>query len=496
MLSFKFQEFWTQKLSDKQSANEKQRDEKTYESEKQRRSAAVLKDSLTSKNLTENFDEKNYLKLMRGPFYNLISRDGSREDDFVNCTTHDLIDSANAELMKVLVLGKPRVGKTTLAKALAESLDLVRISPDVWLEDLFARIKDREENPPEEEEEEEEEKEEEAPEEEAKEEAEEGEGGAEGGEEEQKEIQYDADGNPINPDVNAEEVDAAPKEPEIPERPKKDRWLTDLEYEVRNAMRSGKALDLDQIDNIVIEMVNSPTAQTRGFIIDLTYSKNTQDIQWGTRLMDKDVLVNGNELTHIIELSCDDDEVKRRAAGLLITPQNGVVYSKYERKIRNTPKPIKLDENGDPIEDDEEPEENEEELIAMGLKGPLVEENLVQRTADDQTEFNKEVEYYSMRERNIFDEFIVKLFDNTYVKVDVAGMSPAEIKETVMIRMKPNAGEPLRPIAHIIEDGAGAFKELLTSGLEDQDPDNPDAFYLPRQWSYWKTIDPVSLYRG
>jgi len=36
--------------------------------------------------------------------------------------------------------------------------------------------------------------------------------------------------------------------------------------------------------------------------------------------MDKDVLVNGNELTHIIELSCDDDEVKRRAAGLLITP--------------------------------------------------------------------------------------------------------------------------------------------------------------------------------
>jgi len=45
--------------------------------------------------------------------------------------------------------------------------------------------------------------------------------------------------------------------------------------------------------------------------------------------------------------------------------------------VRNTPKPIKLDENGDPIEDDEEPEENEEELIAMGLKGPLIEETLV-----------------------------------------------------------------------------------------------------------------------
>ena len=93
---------------------------------------------------------------MRGPFYNLISRVGSREDDFVTCTTQDLISSANAELMKVLILGKPRSGKTTLAKALAQKLDLVRISPDVWLEDLFARIKDREENPPEEDLEEEE----------------------------------------------------------------------------------------------------------------------------------------------------------------------------------------------------------------------------------------------------------------------------------------------------------------------------------------------------
>ena len=90
------------------------------------------------------------MKLMRGPFYNLISREGSREDDFVNCTTRDLIDSANSELIKVLILGKPRSGKTTLAKALAQRLDLVRVSPEVWLEDLFARIKEREENPPEE----------------------------------------------------------------------------------------------------------------------------------------------------------------------------------------------------------------------------------------------------------------------------------------------------------------------------------------------------------
>lgn len=105
-----------------------------------------MKDSITSKNLTENFDEKNYLKLMRGPFYNMISREGSREDDFVTCTTKDLIDSANAELMKILILGNPRSGKTTMAVSLATKLDLVRISADLWLEELFKRIKEREEN--------------------------------------------------------------------------------------------------------------------------------------------------------------------------------------------------------------------------------------------------------------------------------------------------------------------------------------------------------------
>lgn len=213
--------------------------------------------------------------------------------------------------------------------------------------------------------------------------------------------------------------------------------------------------------------------------------------QWGTRLLDKDICTERNELTHIIELAADDDEVKRRAQSILITPQNGKAYSAWERKERNKPKPVVLDENGDPVEDEEEPDENEEELIAMGLKGPLVDADMIMRKCDEKAAFNKEVENYNMRERNIFDEYIVKLFDTTYVKVDVAGMTPDELTDTVLIRMKPNTAEPLRPIGHIIEDGAGSFKELLTAGMEDI-----EGFFLPRQWSLWKTTDPVSLKRG
>lgn len=49
------------------------------------------------------------------------------------------------------MIGKPRSGKTTLAKQIEKRLNLTRVSADVWIQNLFKKIKDREENPPEEE---------------------------------------------------------------------------------------------------------------------------------------------------------------------------------------------------------------------------------------------------------------------------------------------------------------------------------------------------------
>lgn len=60
----------------------------------------------------------------------------------------DLIEYANRETLKILIIGKPRSGKSTLAQALCKSLDLVRISVDTWIDDFLLRIKDRIENPP------------------------------------------------------------------------------------------------------------------------------------------------------------------------------------------------------------------------------------------------------------------------------------------------------------------------------------------------------------
>ena len=86
------------------------------------------------------------------------------------------------------------------------------------------------------------------------------------------------------------------------------------------------------------------------------------------------------------------------------------------------------------------------------------------------------------------------MFDSTFVKIQCAGMTPDEVSEAVIYRLKPNVAAPLRPIAVPFEDGAGDFKGLLTEGLNPDDLEDDKT--LARQWSLWKTTDPVSLSQG
>ena len=65
--------------------------------------------------------------------------------------------------------------------------------------------------------------------------------------------------------------------------------------------------------------------------------------------------------------------------------------------------------------------------------------------------------------------------------------------DAAAFRVKPKSSEPLRPIAHIIEGGAGDFKSLLTTRPDEEEEDEN---ILPFEWSLWRTIDPVELLRG
>jgi hypothetical protein len=121
MLQKKFETLFTIKLQgDAESAVE--RDNKIFSSERHRLKHAKLTESLIGKQLEETFDQKEFLQSIEGPFYRLSSEHGPRHDDFLKMGTKDLIDTANCTSLKILLVGMPRSGKTTLAKELENRL--------------------------------------------------------------------------------------------------------------------------------------------------------------------------------------------------------------------------------------------------------------------------------------------------------------------------------------------------------------------------------------
>jgi len=150
MLQQKFEGLYQEKIQHRDQRYD-DRAEKIFGQEQMRKQNARFIEHLTAKGIDEvNHEIKtDDLRHRHGPFYQLVSKQGIYDDDFIHCGTMDLIEYANKEVMKILIIGKPRSGKSTLARNLATSLDLVRISVDVWIDDFFFRIKDRIENPPE-----------------------------------------------------------------------------------------------------------------------------------------------------------------------------------------------------------------------------------------------------------------------------------------------------------------------------------------------------------
>jgi len=236
--------------------------------------------------------------------------------------------------------------------------------------------------------------------------------------------------------------------------------------------------------------LHSNKAATKGFVLDLDFVSQP-GMTWAERLTNKEILGNIS-FTHIVEIQLDDEEVALRARNLRMNLENGKVYSKWERDELRKPKVVKLDENGEPI-----PDEEEEELDEDGNpKKKIPEESeLVSRTCDEGAKILQDVEFYKgpEGERKECSVFIEEMFDSTFIRLDAAGLNPTELCETVFFRLKPNTSEPLRPIPHVIE-GAGSLKELL------EDPGDEEATppVLPRksQWSLWRTIDPVALMNG
>lgn len=74
--------------------------------------------------------------------------------------------------------------------------------------------------------------------------------------------------------------------------------------------------------------------------------------------------------------------------------------------------------------------------------------------------------YYNTVERSAMEELLLSLYDNQYIRVDCAGLTPDEVTDCVVCKIKPDDDLPLRPVGIVIEGGSD-YKSLLTEGLEE-----------------------------
>ena len=96
-----------------------------------------------------------------------------------------------------------------------------------------------------------------------------------------------------------------------------------------------------------------------------------------------------------------------------VDPTDGVVYSRWERAERNKPKKPLTDEEDEIMDEDDE-----------NAPKPLDETTLTHRINDMDDRIEEELSYYNTVERSSMEELLMNLYDNQYIKLDSAGLTP------------------------------------------------------------------------
>lgn len=285
------------------------------------------------------------------------------------------------------------------------------------------------------------------------------------------------------------------------------RWGTDLEEGVFDSLMAGGGPSHDQNIAILKTEMASPLAKTKGYVLDLNFYKPPdlevqQDGSDKKRVVQqswKDIIRKNQllgapdqygtvaEFSHVIELELEDDEVKLRAQHMLMDLDDGVVYSRWEIAERNRPPPKQFDEEGqeipyEPVTDPEDP----------AYVKRLVPADMIQRIQDTETFLQEELLQWQEEKKAQIDDFIVKLHNHQYLKIDVAGLTPDECVDSIQCIVRPDETVPLRPIAMQPPNEAGDFKGLLSEPLKEEQEGQEGE--LPRVYGLWQQTDPVALY--
>jgi adenylate kinase family enzyme len=114
------------------------------------------------------------------------------------------------------------------------------------------------------------------------------------------------------------------------------KFLTDLEEEVHQALKSGKGPNDSQMVRILHEMITSPEAQTKGYVINLPYYPREET--WAETITNGSLGIHEDGFSYVVEISTSDADVKRRAKGIRVDPETGEIVSEWERKERKKKK--------------------------------------------------------------------------------------------------------------------------------------------------------------
>jgi adenylate/nucleoside-diphosphate kinase len=132
MLTKKFESVYSNRVKNEEKEQARLKKQKEREEKKK-------KSGLPQKKAEEAHDAKadEHQKLLQN-FRHLISKEGIIEDNVVN--KNDLIIEANKPPMVILVIGKPRSGKSRVSNDLSESLDIVHVCVKTYINKLLAKV--------------------------------------------------------------------------------------------------------------------------------------------------------------------------------------------------------------------------------------------------------------------------------------------------------------------------------------------------------------------
>lgn len=229
-------------------------------------------------------------------FSRLISREEKLPLPVRDPYTTDLISYARGSPLQILIIGKPKIGRTTFCKELESKADIEHIEISKLIEKIVVRMKELEESP-----------------------------------------EQDSEGNPI------ELIDS----------------LGALEWEIIEDLRNGKTIEQAKLIKLINKTLSEKSIAMRGYILDLPLGLDGNKFSWVDAILNNRVTlpkIKCRYFTHIIELDDQDEEVLSNAELIWSNPETGKPYSEWNREQLR--KPLTTNED-DPPPDLTEEEEKE-----------------------------------------------------------------------------------------------------------------------------------------